>query len=250
MRVTALTIGSLLATIVAVPGPTHAQSASGAAPLVVTTSHAAPVSTPEHDGFDELVIRELFRRIGMSIRFERVPAARALINLNEGVDDAILPRTGGLVSQYPNIVQLEEPVRSNVYVAFATRGDMDIDGWQSLARYRVAYINGWKIVERNVAQMRSVTKTRNAEQLLRLVEDGRADVGIVSLLRGLAVARTAGFTAVRPLDPPLARRDLYFYLHRRHEPLVKPLSEALRALKADGTWQTYHDRTIGAFLNE
>ncbi len=238
----------LLLLVACLQAPALAQPAAVRTTLVFSSAHAPPVSTPARDGFDERVIREIFARLGYAVAFRQVTARRSLVELNQGIDDGTLPRTRGLQREFPNIVPLDEPVREITLVAFVKRDDIRVAGWESLAPYHVAYVTGWKIVERNVAAARSVTSAPTVAQMLRLVDVGRVDLGIVSLIRGVSVQRKAGLTSLRPIGPPLARRDLYVYLNRCHLLLVEPAGAALRAIKADGTWQALHDLTIGAFF--
>lgn len=37
-------------------------------------------------------------------------------------------------------------------------------------------------------------------------------------------------------EPPLAEHEMFLYVHKRHEPLVPEIAEALRAMKANGSY--------------
>ena len=54
---------------------------------------------------------------------------------------------------------------------------------------------------------------------------------------GIALARGMGLAKVVPLSPALKDVDMFLYLHRRHETLVPRLAQALREMKADGSYQ-------------
>ena len=61
-------------------------------------------------------------------------------------------------------------------------------------------------------------------------------------------ARLLGLTSVRALEPALARREMFFYLNRRHADLIDEASATLRALKADGTWKRIYAQKVTAFF--
>jgi polar amino acid transport system substrate-binding protein len=45
-----------------------------------------------------------------------------------------------------------------------------------------------------------------------------------------------GLSSIAPLAPALKDVDMYLYLHRKHEALVPKLAQALREMKADGSY--------------
>lgn len=154
----------------------------------------------------------------------------------------------GLSKRYPNLVQFTEPVRGNDFSAFTKRDDIELAGWSDLAPYDVGHIAGWKIVERNIPVTRSVMRTKNVTQLMRLLDAGRIDIAIVNRWGGMSEAQELGVEGIRAIEPPLATKQMYFYLHRKHEYLVPRASRALKEMKEDGTWQRiYDEKVIGYF---
>ena len=61
---------------------------------------------------------------------------------------------------------------------------------------------------------------------------------------GLALIQQQGLKDVRPLEPPLATREMFIYLHKRHAELAPRLADALRALKHDGFYQRAYREKI------
>ncbi|MDO8934039.1 MAG: hypothetical protein Q7U97_16730, partial [Rhodocyclaceae bacterium] len=54
--------------------------------------------------------------------------------------------------------------------------------------------------------------------------------------QGNHIIRERGIKA-KMLQPPLATTEMFMYLHTKHARLVEPAARALRAMKADGTYQ-------------
>lgn len=213
--------------------------------LVLTTGVLAPYTTPDRKGFLDQIIPAVFREAGLDAELQVFPTstARTLLNANAGVDDGEAMRIAGLEKQYPNLVRVSETLIVNDFVAYATHLQLATANWQSLEPYVVSYIIGWKIFEKNVANAREVTLVRDADQLFGLLASGRADLALYERWQGLARVHALGLKA-RALEPPLAKSDMFIYLHKKHEALVPRVAQALIRLKANGTYQRIFDATL------
>ena len=195
-------------------------------------------------GFAQSVVEAAFGRLDIDIEVVSMPMERSLVNADAGIEDGDLIHGPGAEATYPNLVRVPEKVMDFEIVGYAVRPEVQARSWSELERYSVAYLTGWKTVERNLKQVRDVTAARDMEQLVQLLANGRADVVVVSRWQGLQrPARSAGLT-VRRLEPPLGTIPLFTHLHRRHRDLVAPLAAALVELKRDGTWQRLYDRIL------
>lgn len=215
-----------------------------APPLVLNTDNTSPRSTEEGAGFQDLVIKEAFRRIGLEIRVVHLPSERALINANEGIDDGDFVRISGIEQRYPNLVMVKEKICDFEFAAFTNREDIAINDWQSLQPYHVGIITGWKILEANIVGTRTLTKVTSPEALFKLLMGKRVEVVVFDLLQGNALLKEQGLKGVKALSPLLAQRDMYLYLNKRHAELVPRLEEALRQMKADGAQQHLIDSVL------
>lgn len=224
-------LGLFLVCLVLVPS-----GATGGA-LELSASDAAPYTSPDGSGVADRIVREAFRRAGVEIRIVHAPSERSLVNANEGITAGEYLRISGLEQHYPNLVMVPEPICEYEFMAFARDRGIRVKGWESLRPHNVGYITGWKILEQNVTGVKSVTTVRNEEALFELLRGGRADLVIYERQRGEALLRRTGKGDIRPLSPPLARREMYLYLNRGHESQVPRVAKALRQMKRDGTWQ-------------
>lgn len=191
----------------------------------------------------------MFRRIGVAITFNFLPAERGLWNANSGVDDGLATRVGGLSKKYTNLVQFEEKLFDFDFVAFTRNPNVQINGWASFERYSVAIINGWKIFEANIKKTRSLTKVGDSRQLFDMLMADRVDVIAYSKIPGLQFIKENGLQGIRVLAPNLASLPVYFYLHNRHVGLAVKASRELRQMKVDGSYQRIYDATLGGLLN-
>jgi len=224
-------IGLFLVCLTLVPSGVHGRV------LELSAADAYPYSSPGGDGVADRLVREAFRRIGVAVKVLYAPSERSLVNANEGIVDGEYLRIAGLEKKYPNLVMVPEPICEYRFTAFARDHGIRITGWESLRPYNVGYITGWKILEEHVTGVKSVTTVRNEEALFELLRSGRADLVIYERLLGETLLRRTGEKDIHPLSPPLARREMYLYLNRRHEALAPRVARVLRRMKQDGTWQ-------------
>ncbi len=195
-------------------------------------------NTPLDRAALEGLSREAFHRIGVELRLIRLPSERSLRSADLGEIDGEGLRVAGLERLYANLVQVPERYIGISFVAFAKQPGIDLSaGWRGLASWRVAFITGWKLFETHATDARSVTKVDTPEQMFRMLDSGRVDLALYTLADGLALARGMKLEGIAPLSPALQDVDMYLYLNRRHLTLIPRLAEALRDMKADGTYQ-------------
>ncbi|MBU1042151.1 MAG: transporter substrate-binding domain-containing protein [Proteobacteria bacterium] len=208
--------------------------ASGAGPLVLNTDGAPPHSRADGSGFDDRIVTEAFRRIGVPVRLVILSSERALQSANQGVDDGNYVRIAGLERQYPNLIMVPEPMSSFPFTAFTRRPGLKAGTWADLRDRQVASVIGWKLVENSLQDIVKLKLVRDEEALFALLDKDRAEVIVSGLHTGREIIRRNGYTGMRALLPPLADPPMYIYLNKRHAALVPRLAEALRAMKREG----------------
>lgn len=212
--------------------------------LVLNDVNDPPLTTPERTGFLDVIATEAFRRVGFELRLVKLPAERALLLANDGVQDGDLTRIAGLEEQYPNLVRVPEKLIDWDFAAFSKDATIPAD-FAAIRRHSVGLIKGWKIYERNMADAERVTTVDDPEQLFRLLDRDRIEVALYARRMGLALIQKQGLKNIRPLEPLLARRAMYVYLNKRHAELVPKLTAALRALKREGFYRrVYREKLL------
>ncbi|MBU1042152.1 MAG: transporter substrate-binding domain-containing protein [Proteobacteria bacterium] len=203
--------------------------------LRLCTDASSPRSRADGTGFEDRIVQEAFHRLGVPVRQVVVSAERAMRNADQGLDDGVYSRVSGLSRLYPNLIMVAEPLSAFDFAAFSTDPSMRIPDWKGLERYDVGIVTGWKIVEANTANVRSLCQTHSEESLLALLDKGRVEVAVLGLDSGREILRRKGYTKISPLSPPLAHRDMHLYLNKRHADLVPKLDAVLRQMRRDGT---------------
>ena len=196
-------------------------------------------NTPQDRKVLALLSNEAFRRAGLILKLDNNPSARSLDLANQGVVDGEGLRVAGLEQQYPNLVQVPERYTGISFVAFSRNASIKLDqGWGSLKPYRIAFINGWKLFEVNTADAQSVTKVDKVEQLFQMLDADRVDLVLYTRNDGMAVLKRLGISNVVALSPSLRDADMYLYLNKKHAAHVPRIAQALRDMKADGSYSS------------
>ncbi|HFE37685.1 MAG TPA: transporter substrate-binding domain-containing protein [Gammaproteobacteria bacterium] len=216
--------------------------------IVLTAAGSTAITNDEQTGFADLVVGEAFKRIGYQLETIHLPAERALINANRGIDDGDLIRIAGLQKKYPNLVQVPEAVMVIDMVLFSKNfPTFQVNGWESVASHSLAIISGWKIMEKNFARLGGkvkIIKTDTAEQSFTLLAKDRVDFMAYSNWSGLGYLKAHNITDITLLKPPLASPKFYVYLHKKHNKIVPQLAEALRQIKADGSFERIFNKRL------
>lgn len=213
-------------------------------PLVINTILTPPLIDLENGGLLDRTAAEAFKRAGLGIDFQPLPAQRSLLNLDAGIDDGNLARIPGLETIFPNILMVPEKLVDFRFVAFTRNPNIEVNGWDSLQSYNLAIIHGWQIVEINTAAHKNLLKVQTAEQLFNLLLQGRVDLVIYEYSMGQAIAKALQINDIRVLQPDLAQRPLHLYLHKSHQSLVARINEALESMKSDGAYQKIFRATM------
>jgi polar amino acid transport system substrate-binding protein len=212
--------------------------------LVLNDTNAPPYTTPDRSGFLDAVAGVAFRRAGVELKLVKLPAERALRNANAGIGDGDLVRIAGLEAQYPNLVRVPEKLIDWSFTAFSKEASIPAR-WEVIRQQQVGHIKGWKIYEQQLAGAPHVISVDDAAQLFRLLELGRIEVALHERWLGDALVRQQGIMGVHALEPPLATREMFIYLHKRHAALVPRLAAALRAIKAEGLYdRLYREKVL------
>jgi polar amino acid transport system substrate-binding protein len=223
----------------------HAQQ-----PLLLTTSMASPLSKDDQTGFYDQILIEAFRRVGQPVRITHLPTERSITNANLGITDGEFPRISGLDRLYPNLLKVPEKIDDFRFTAFTWRPDIQLKDWASCHPYNVAIVRGWKILEANLDDVRSLVKVKNQELLFSLLGKHRTDIAVYSRFEGQEMIKRLGLQSIRVLEPPLATREMFLYLNKRHLALIPAVAKQLRSMKHDGTYDRIFKKTLGPYLRD
>jgi polar amino acid transport system substrate-binding protein len=224
--------------------------ADAAEKMQFNTGTRAPYTTEDQQGFLDLLIAELFKRVGHEAEVIVYSAsARALANANSGIDAGVAMRIKGLEAKYPNLIRVPEKLIDNDFVAYSKGLPLITASWQSLDNYTVGYILGWQVFEKNLPQGVTREKVGDVQQLFSILERGRIELALYERWQGLWRARNEGLT-VTLHEPPLAQSEMFIYIHNSYAHLVDRVAEALSEMKRDGSYQAIVAQTLTPLIQK
>jgi len=214
----------------------NSQIAAAETVFQINTTGQAPLNTSEQTGFMDEVAGEAFKRIGITLKTVRLPAERGLKSANKGIVDGEMSRIKGLSKKYTNLVIVPEKIMDWEFVAFSYKPINMRQGWSSLSDKLVGHLNGWKILENNIPASAEITKTTNDVELFTLLEKRRVDYAVYELWAGRSIINNNKMKDVKLCEPAFAVKEMFIYLHKKHQTLTPKLAKALANMKKDGTY--------------
>jgi polar amino acid transport system substrate-binding protein len=212
--------------------------------LTLNRTTQAPLSTEKQNGFIDQVVTEALSRVGAGLKTVYLPAERALIDANSGLIDGEISRVSGLQKTYKNLILVDEKLLDLEFTVFSARPMSLKSGWSGINGHSVAFLNGWKILERNVAAGVDVIKVNSPEQLFKLLKIGRVELVIYERWGGKTLAKTLQIDQLNVFKPALAVKGMYMYLHIKHSDLATSLEHVLKQMKIDGSYNAIYNKIL------
>ena len=191
---------------------------------------------------DRIMI-EAFSRLGMEAELVYTPTEKSLVDVNAGIIDAEINRIEGMEKLYSNLIRVPESNMVMQFVAFS-RENLPVNGWESIRDLHIGVVRGWKILENNTRGFPNVVFVPTEKELFNMLRKGRLDIALYSKLTGYAVLQDLGYEGIRHIEPPLANREMYLYVHLKHREMADDIAGAIRSMKEDGTY----DRIVGEIM--
>ena len=211
--------------------------------LILNDTNESPFTTTDSQGFLDTVAGEAFRRAGVKLRLVKLPAERGLINANAGIEDGDLSRIAGLESSYPNLIRVPEKLVEYEFSAFSKNPALTTSPVVLRAR-SIGHIRGWKIYEKMLSGVPAVVASDDAAQMFRQLQLDRIDVALYERWLGLSLLKKQGIQGIYLLEPAIANREMFIYLHKRHAALVPKIAKALQAIKAEGLYDKLYKEKV------
>jgi len=179
------------------------------------------------------LISAVFKQMNMELLIVNKPAERSIREANSGIADGEFMRISNIHDLYPNLIKVSPEIGQMNFVVFSKLENIDLSaGWQGLTSYKIGYVMGWKIIEKNIASFKHTFSVGNAATLFSILSADRFDVIIYEQSRGLKIIKQLGIMNVNAKLPALSSQKMYLFLHKKHQKLVPQISQTINAIKA------------------
>ncbi|WP_455756269.1 substrate-binding periplasmic protein [Sulfurimonas sp.] len=186
----------------------------------------------------ESIVTEGFKRAGIPMKYQTLPAERSLINVNMHIDDVEAGRINGVEKFYPNMIRVPVQIHS-IDIVLLSRENLHIKEISDLKKYNVGLNRGVKIAESiaKKANAKTIVSATSYDMLIKMLKNNRIDVIITSkiaLLTMLSEIKEKGFFMT---SKPLVTLPLYTHVNNNHKDIVLKLENAYKSMELDGTIQ-------------
>lgn len=180
------------------------------------------------------LLAEIYRRAGLGLQIDVLPAARAsLMTLSDKADGELI-RIATYGQIYPQLVRVDPAYYRAIVRAYSLPGrNASVQSRDDLKHYALGSIRGMAYVQELTESHPALTLTQSPQQLFRMLTAGRLDVALCTTLAAQSAMASLG---IKELDvsPDLARFELHHYLHVRRKELAPRLANVIRRMKDSG----------------
>ncbi len=223
-----------------------ASADNGADILHFTTAEADPA-------FLDRLLYAAFRRIGYEATVQTANALSSIQMANDGERDGLVAQMEGLEKIYPNLVMIPESIGEVRFEVYARQdSSLLVRSWQDLRGLRLAsFFPKYKFYHEDRIRRAGIRhiKKRKFFELIDALEADECDVIVVANVGYRDLPIPPGVKKVGVAETSV----LYPYLNGRYAALAPEVAQALRFMKADGSfgiitdqkaWALYDSKTI------
>jgi polar amino acid transport system substrate-binding protein len=214
--------------------------------LVLNSGSRSPLTNPQHNGVLDVMYQTLAERLGITIQIQLLPAERALLNANAGIDDGDVCRVRDITNKYPGLIQVPEVITPVKWVVFSKSFNFKINGVNSLRPYRVGILIGRKLLEEKIVGVKSLIKFSTDDEIIDALARNQIDLGIMEKSQGMALIQSR--LNIKMLQPALFQDDCYLYLNRKHRLWVPLFAAELKKMKQDGSLKKIFNDGLRPYL--
>jgi polar amino acid transport system substrate-binding protein len=179
------------------------------------------------------ILSEAYSRIGFRAEYLKFPPNRMVASLNSGEVDALLIAESSLSEECPGVIRVKTPIWIDDLVVFS-KGQLPIQGWESLRRYRIGYISAMFIIEKHLATGYETFPVKDPAQLFRMLEAGRTDAVVTSRTLGELTIGDLALKDIAQTGRSLATVANYHFLSKGNEDVARRLSAVLAEMERSG----------------
>jgi len=182
-----------------------------------------------------LILPQIYNKLNIEITITPLPGKRAEYQATSGASDGEIMRIYSYGVNNPSVHRVPTPYYQLETMAFIKKGaEITIETASDLKKYSLAKVRGVIHTNNITHGLYNVADLNSTEQIMRFVNLGRADVALTNTIDGLMVIKESGFDDIVPIAAPLAKLNLYHYVHEKHKYLIPKVDAQIKAMKKSG----------------
>ncbi len=194
------------------------------------------------------VVRAAYKKIGIEVEFNDLPARRGLEWANSGKTDGDLARIDGTEQKFTNLIKISTPVTTIKGVVFTQKIERNILSWEDLKGLSVGIIGGIRYSELGTKGLNRVL-AEDMHHLFFLLSKGRIDVAVAVLEAGkIEINQHHKASKIHIIGQPLFAAPLFHFIHKKNQELVPQLESALQEMMEKGEVVSIQEKALEALL--
>ncbi len=177
-----------------------------------------------------------------------MPGRRALRESSEGRIDGEVHRIFSIGKDYPTLIRVPTPINYIEPTVFSKNERFAVTGCPDLKDYRIGIVRGVRHAEACTQDMKYVQIVGHSNLLMQILDKGRVDIVITARINGLLQLKELKFDSLYPLSPPLSRRLVYHYLHKKHKALVPKIDKVFKEMQESGELERLREKFLEKLL--
>ncbi|GHE87788.1 substrate-binding periplasmic protein [Thalassotalea profundi] len=196
----------------------------------------ASIENLDEQAIGEIVLTEVYHRLGYKISITPFSGKRAEYEANEGLKDGEIMRVWSYGEKNKNLIRVPTPYLTLTTIAFVkSENNITLEHNNDLANYNVARVMGLKHTEEITQGMPNVVEANSTVNMLQLLEQNIVDIALTDYIDGMwALSKLKREHNIIVYPRPLAYLGLYHYLHKKHIDLVEKVDREIKAMKISG----------------
>ncbi len=191
------------------------------------------IAADESTLVDRLIFVAL-QKAGYDMTMDAAAMAYAIQMANSGERDGLASQSSGLEQNFPNLVMVPEQLASVSFPVFA-REDFgeSVQSWSDFSGLRVGHMfQKSYIINHLPADIAGKVQCSSFYELNIALLNNECDVIVTSSTNNIDLVAAEGIKRIGTAET----MPSYTYLNKKYEHLVPAISEGLRSMKADGTY--------------
>jgi len=195
------------------------------------------------------ILGEAYKRIGVEISFEALPAKRALYVANDGLaHDGELHRIAGIEKKFPNLLAVPVVIYSLEAMVISNKVQFEVENWESLRPYKIGVRRGIVFAVEGTKTMNPMILNSN-KHLFKMLSSNRFDIVVVSRITAASHLKHKENQKLKVIEPAIETYKMYHYLHKKNMKLLPSLIRVLEDMKHEGLIQKYKNEFLKKLSN-
>lgn len=183
----------------------------------------------------KIALTQIYQALGLNINITFYSGNRAQYSANTGQKAGEIMRIWTYGAENENLIRVPTPYYSFITSAFTLKNRaISITKANDLTGYKISRVRGVKHTNNITENLPRVSDSPSTEAMFKLLQQGHIDIALTSYIDGIQAIKKLKLENEITVSEPLAKLNLYNYIHRDHQELVNKVDNMIKQLQANG----------------